>query len=73
VTSSKKARRKSETQLVVELHAETAALCQSEIACAVADAWQTHRHFMMGRTALYDALNRLEEATRSSSLRKAKP
>jgi hypothetical protein len=66
------------------INIESDALCASEIACAVADAW-----IVLGRSgwaavlrgvvrtekaaALGAALNRLELATRSSPLRKVRP
>lgn len=77
------AKKKNIAQQIVELHEETTALCQSELACELSDVWARlgMRDGQKGvRLAaavgtpgdrnLYDVLNRLEEATRTSQLRK---
>lgn len=60
---------------IVEVQAETALLCQSELACKIADEWHntaTNDRATLSE-ALETALNRLEERTRTSAFRKATP
>lgn len=52
---------------------ETIALCQSKIACEIADAWRGvagQEAFARRAPRLAGALDRLDEATRTSLLRK---